>query len=58
MVQPPSTPFLQVDVGRLEANLARMAAAAADAGVALRPHAKTHKAPRSRGCSSRPARSG
>ena len=45
MVQPPSTPFLQVDVGRLEANLARTAAAAADAGVTLRPHAKTHKCP-------------
>jgi D-serine deaminase-like pyridoxal phosphate-dependent protein len=45
MVQPPSTPFLRVDVGRLEANLARTAAAAADAGVTLRPHAKTHKCP-------------
>ena len=45
MVQPPSTPFLQVDVGRLEANLARTAAAARGAGVALRPHAKTHKCP-------------
>jgi D-serine deaminase-like pyridoxal phosphate-dependent protein len=32
-----------VDAGRLERNLARMAAAAAAAGVALRPHAKTHK---------------
>ena len=41
----PETPFLQVDVGRLEANLARTARAAADAGVALRPHAKTHKCP-------------
>ncbi len=41
----PETPFLQVDVGRLEANLARTARAAADAGIALRPHAKTHKCP-------------
>ncbi len=39
----PSTPFLVVDVERLRANIARVAAAAADAGVALRPHAKTHK---------------
>lgn len=32
-----------VDAERLERNLARMAAAATAAGVALRPHAKTHK---------------
>ena len=32
-----------VDVSRMERNLSRMAAAAAAAGVALRPHAKTHK---------------
>ena len=32
-----------VDAERLERNLSRMAAAAAAAGVALRPHAKTHK---------------
>jgi D-serine deaminase-like pyridoxal phosphate-dependent protein len=44
-VAQPSTPFLQVDLGRLEANLARTAEAADDAGVALRPHAKTHKRP-------------
>lgn len=37
------TPAVVVDVRRLERNLARMAAAAAVAGVALRPHAKTHK---------------
>lgn len=37
------TPYLRVDVARLDANLARVAALAADAGVALRPHAKTHK---------------
>lgn len=37
------TPAAVVDVRRLERNLARMAAAANAAGVALRPHAKTHK---------------
>ncbi len=37
------TPAVVVDVRRLERNLARMAAAADVAGVALRPHAKTHK---------------
>ncbi len=37
------TPAVVVDLRRLERNLARMAAAADAAGVALRPHAKTHK---------------
>jgi D-serine deaminase-like pyridoxal phosphate-dependent protein len=37
------TPALVVDRTRLEANLRQMAGLAADAGVALRPHAKTHK---------------
>lgn len=37
------TPALVVDLDRLEANIARWAAAARDAGVKLRPHAKTHK---------------
>jgi D-serine deaminase-like pyridoxal phosphate-dependent protein len=37
------TPALVVDAGRVERNLSRMAAAAAAAGIALRPHAKTHK---------------
>lgn len=37
------TPALVVDAQRLEANLARMAEAAARAGVDLSPHAKTHK---------------
>jgi D-serine deaminase-like pyridoxal phosphate-dependent protein len=37
------TPYLRVDVDRLRANVARVAEAAAAAGVALRPHAKTHK---------------
>jgi len=38
------TPALLVDLRRLEANLARMQARADAAGVALRPHVKTHKA--------------
>jgi D-serine deaminase-like pyridoxal phosphate-dependent protein len=42
-VEEPATPFLVVDVERLRANIERVAAAAADAGVALRPHGKTHK---------------
>jgi D-serine deaminase-like pyridoxal phosphate-dependent protein len=37
------TPAVVVDPERLERNLTRMADAAAAAGVALRPHAKTHK---------------
>src|SRR5580692_9270183 len=37
------TPALVVDLDRLEANIARQAARAKAAGLALRPHAKTHK---------------
>ncbi|MFT4042738.1 MAG: alanine racemase [Gordonia sp. (in: high G+C Gram-positive bacteria)] len=37
------TPFLAVDVARLDRNLATMADRSATAGIALRPHAKTHK---------------
>ena len=37
------TPALVVDLNRLERNLDRMATAARSAGVALRPHVKTHK---------------
>src|SRR6185312_3211949 len=37
------TPALVVDLDALEANIARMAARTKAAGVALRPHAKTHK---------------
>ena len=37
------TPALVVDLDALERNLDRMAAAARAAGVALRPHVKTHK---------------
>jgi D-serine deaminase-like pyridoxal phosphate-dependent protein len=38
-----NTPSLVVDLGALERNIAAMAAFAAKAGLALRPHAKTHK---------------
>jgi len=38
-----NTPALIVDLDALEANIATMAAFAREAGVALRPHAKTHK---------------
>jgi len=41
----PSTPYLRLDVARLDANLARVADAARTAGLDLRPHAKTHKSP-------------
>lgn len=41
----PSTPYLRIDVARLDANLKRVASAARTAGLALRPHAKTHKSP-------------
>ncbi|MEO5666204.1 MAG: alanine racemase, partial [Nocardioides sp.] len=37
------TPALVVDVDRLDRNIQRMAASAQVHGVALRPHAKTHK---------------
>ena len=37
------TPCLVVDLDRAEANARRMGAAAAERGVALRPHVKTHK---------------
>ena len=39
----PATPYLRVDLPRLRANLRRTAERAAAAGVALRPHVKTHK---------------
>lgn len=39
------TPALLVDADALERNLARMADAAAEFGIRLRPHAKTHKSP-------------
>lgn len=37
------TPILLVDLDRLEANIHRMAARARGAGIAIRPHAKSHK---------------
>ena len=37
------TPAVVVDAERVDRNLTRMAVAAGRAGVALRPHAKTHK---------------
>ena len=37
------TPALIVDLDTLEANIARMAGHARKSGIALRPHAKTHK---------------
>jgi D-serine deaminase-like pyridoxal phosphate-dependent protein len=39
------TPALVVDLDRLEANIARMAAVARQGDKALRPHTKTHKTP-------------
>jgi D-serine deaminase-like pyridoxal phosphate-dependent protein len=43
---PLETPVPLVDLDRLERNLDRMARYAADHGLALRPHIKTHKATR------------
>lgn len=40
-----NTPVLVVDLDALDRNIARMAAFAATSGLALRPHAKTHKSP-------------
>jgi len=40
-----STPAVLVDLDVLERNISRMAERARDAGVKLRPHAKTHKSP-------------
>ena len=39
------TPFLYVDLDRMNSNIDMMAAAARGLGVRLRPHAKTHKVP-------------
>jgi D-serine deaminase-like pyridoxal phosphate-dependent protein len=39
------TPAVLVDLDRLQRNIDRMATVAADAGVDLRPHVKTHKTP-------------
>jgi len=40
-----ATPAVVVDLDVLERNIRRMAARAREAGVRLRPHAKTHKSP-------------
>lgn len=39
------TPALLIDLDAMEANMDRMAAFCREAGVGLRPHAKTHKSP-------------
>src|SRR5215217_1554941 len=39
------TPLIAVDLDLLERNVAEMASLAANYGVSLRPHAKTHKSP-------------
>ena len=39
------TPALLFDLDLVERNIAEMAGVAADAGVKLRPHTKTHKSP-------------
>lgn len=41
----PLSPYLVVDTERLDRNIARVAAHVRAAGVALRPHVKTHKSP-------------
>lgn len=40
-----ATPALVLDLDAFEANVAAMATWAAEAGIAIRPHAKTHKSP-------------
>ena len=40
---PAPTPHLAIDLERMQANIARVAEAATARGIALRPHAKTHK---------------
>jgi D-serine deaminase-like pyridoxal phosphate-dependent protein len=42
-VSEPATPYLRVDLGRLRRTISGTAERAAAAGVALRPHVKTHK---------------
>lgn len=42
---PATTPYLAVDLARLRRNVRAVAEAADAAGVALRPHVKTHKCP-------------
>ena len=40
-----ATPSVLIDLDVLEANIARQAGRAREAGVRLRPHCKTHKSP-------------
>lgn len=42
-VSMPETPFIAIELGILQNNIARAAEAARTAGIALRPHVKTHK---------------
>jgi D-serine deaminase-like pyridoxal phosphate-dependent protein len=44
-IQDLETPAVTIDLDVLEANIARQAGRAREAGVKLRPHAKTHKLP-------------
>lgn len=39
----PETPFIAIELGTLQSNIAKAADAARTAGIALRPHVKTHK---------------
>ena len=39
----PETPFIAIELGTLQSNIAKAAEAARAAGIALRPHVKTHK---------------
>ena len=41
----PATPYLRVDLKRLRRNIRDVAERASAAGVAIRPHVKTHKSP-------------
>lgn len=43
MLQPDDTPYLLIDDDRLRRNIDRLADWAAEGGLAVRPHAKTHK---------------
>ena len=52
------TPALLLDLDRFERNVEKMAAFVQAAGKKLRPHAKTHKCPESRGARSPPAHVG
>ena len=49
------TPAVAIDLERVEANIARVQAACEAAGLANRPHIKTHKSPSSPACSAMPA---